>query len=84
MNKINESGKNVSLIFKSLSANFLKRAEGDVYFSCVQGKEIAALVMQAIETGERVEMPLQVVATVPSIDDERVAEFVLVLSLKLK
>jgi len=84
MNQIQNSGKNVSLIFKSLSANFLKRAEGDVCFSCHQGVEITALVNQAIATKERVEMPVTVIATVPDISDEVVAEFVLVLSLKLR
>lgn len=84
MNQIKSSGENVSLIFKSLSANFLKRAEGDVHFTCVQGAEITALVMQAIETGARVEMPVKVIATVPLISNESVAEFVLVLSLKLR
>ncbi len=84
MNKIKASGKNISLIFKSLSVNFFRRAEGDVFFSCVQGREIATLVASAIETGERVELPVTVIATVPSISDEVVAEFVLVLSLKFK
>lgn len=84
MNQIQRSGENVSLIFKSLSANFLKRAEGDVCFTCNQGIEITGLVNQAIETKERVEMPVTVIATVPDISDEVVAEFVLVLSLKLR
>ncbi len=82
MNQIKSSGKNVSLIFKSLSANFLKRAEGDMHFNCVQGAEISALVLHAIETGERVVMQVKVIATVPSISNEHVAEFILVLSLK--
>lgn len=84
MNQIQNSGEKVSLIFKSLSANFLKRAEGDVCFSCNQGVEITALVKRAIEMKERVEMPVTVTATVPDISDESVAEFVLVLSLKLR
>ena len=84
MNQIQNSGEKVALIFKSLSANFLKRVEGDVCFSCHQGVEITALVKQAIETKERVEMPVTVIATVPNISDEVVAEFVLVLSLKLR
>lgn len=84
MNRIKSSGENVSLIFKSLSANFLKRAESDVHFTCTQGTEITALVMQAIDTNTRVEMPVKVIATVPSISNECVAEFVLVLSLKLR
>ncbi len=84
MNRIKHSGRKVSLIFKSLSASFLKRAEGDVVFTCTQGKAITSLVEQAIESGEREEMPVNVVATVPSISDEPVAEFILVLSLKCR
>ena len=84
MNRIKQSGQNVALIFKSLSADFLKRAEGDVYFSCDQGAAISALVDQAIVSGERVEMPVKVVAMVPEISEELVAEFELLLSVKLK
>ncbi len=82
MNRIKARGKNVSLIFKSLSADFLKRAEGDVYFECNQGIEISQLVDAAIKSGERVEMPVTVIATVPALSEAVVAEFTLVLSLK--
>ncbi len=85
MQQIRASKEPVALIFKSLHADFLKRAEGDVFFTCTQGKEIAALVTKAIRCGERVEMPLKISATVPSkFGDEPVAIFTLVLSLKNK
>lgn len=75
----------VSLIFKSVQAEFLKRAEGDVYFSCEEGILIRDLVQKAIETGERVELAVPVIATVPKkFGDEPVARFVLTLSLKKK
>lgn len=84
MRQIDESGKKVSLIFKDFHAEFLKRAEGDVLFTCTQGKEITDLVNQAIETKERVKLPVHVTATVPSkLGDEPVAQFVLGLSLKV-
>ncbi len=83
MNCIEQSGYDVSLVFKDFKANFLKRAEGDTIFTSTAGKEVTKLVEKAIETGERVEMPVEVTATVPDkLGDEPVAKFVLTLSLK--
>ena len=66
-----------------LKAEFLKRADGDVRFRCRDGRRIAEAVRQADETGERVGLPVEVVATVPSrYGDEPVARFTLGLSLK--
>jgi hypothetical protein len=70
------------MVFKDFEADFLKRAEGDVEFSCDQGKEIAELVAQAASSGERVERQMDVIATVPSLSDEPVARFKLTISLK--
>ncbi len=83
MHAIRKSKRNVSLIFKDAAAQFLKRADGDVLFTCTQGKALAALVQAAIESAERVEMPVEVVATVPDKHgDEPVARFTLTISLK--
>lgn len=84
MQCIERHGKKVALIFKSLSARFIKRVEGDALFHCEQGKAISRLVDRAVETGERVELPVSIYVTVKGGDEERVAEFELVLSLKLK
>jgi acyl-coenzyme A thioesterase PaaI-like protein len=82
MHLIKQQPKQISLVFKDFSAEFLKRAEGDVDFCCAQGKEIAQLVAQAVASDERVERQLDVIATVPSLSDEVVARFKLTLSLK--
>jgi acyl-coenzyme A thioesterase PaaI-like protein len=75
----------VSLIFKDFHAEFLKRAEGDVHFTCTQGEEIQALVRRAITSGERENLAVHVIATVPSkFETEPVARFTLTLSLKRK
>lgn len=80
-----EGNGKVSLIFKDFHADFLKRAEGDVYFTCTQGAEVQALVRKTIASGERESMAVNVTATVPSkLGDEPVAKFVLTLSLKRK
>ncbi len=76
------SREKIDFVFKSSRANFLKRPTGDVVFSCVQGKDIKELVNRASESGERVDAELTVLATVPSIGPEIVAEMTLVLSLK--
>jgi len=83
MRRIEASGRRISLIFKDVKAQFLKRAEGDVLFSCEDGHAVAALVARAIASGEREELPVRVVATVPDkLGAEPVADFVLTLSLK--
>ena len=83
--KIRESKRNVILIFKDLKANFLKRAEGDIHYICSEGKAIAAAVEETIRTGDRVNLPVPVIATVPDkFGDEPVAEFIITLSMKEK
>ncbi|MCO4794898.1 MAG: PaaI family thioesterase [Bacteriovoracaceae bacterium] len=85
MKQIMKSGKNVSLSFKEFHAEFLKRAEGDTYFKCTQGEEITAFVDKVLESGERENMPLHIIATCPDkLGDEPVAKFTLTLSLKKK
>jgi acyl-coenzyme A thioesterase PaaI-like protein len=82
--RIQQSKLPISLIFKDFHADFLKRAEGDVHFSCETGDEINQLVDKTIETGERQNLSVPVIATVPDKTGiEPVARFVLTLSLKL-
>jgi acyl-coenzyme A thioesterase PaaI-like protein len=83
MKLIHQRGENVSLIFKDFQAEFLKRAEGDVHFSCEEGAQIAELVQRTLASSERQNLPVHVVATVPSrLGQEPVARFTLTLSLK--
>lgn len=79
---IRQQPEHISMVFKDFKAEFLKRAEGDVEFTCDQGKEIAELVAQAATSEERVERQFDVTATVPSLSNEPVARFKLTLSLK--
>ena len=83
MRRIDASGRRISLIFKDVKAQFFKRAEGDVHFCCEDGEAVAGLVGRVIASGEREELPVRIVATVPEkMGSEPVAEFVLTLSLK--
>ena len=81
---IRASKSRISLIFKDFHADFLKRAEGDVHFQCDEGQAIQELVIQAIKTGKRENMPIHIIATVPSISKDPVAKFILTLSIKKK
>ena len=81
---INQQQETLSFIFKDFNAEFLRLANGDVYFSCDQGREIRELVQRAANGHERVEMPLTAIATVPAESDAPVARFRLTLSLKRK
>ena len=83
MRQIRAGGGGVSLIFKDFRAEFLKRAEGDVLFTCEDGAGISELVRRARGSGERENMPVRVTATVPTeFGSEPVAKFELTLSLK--
>lgn len=85
MNTIQQSDRKVSLVFKDFNAEFIKRAEGDCYFTNTQGKEVQKFVQEVIESGERMTMPVEIEATVPDkLGDEVIAKFTLGLSLKLK
>lgn len=80
---VRERKVNVSFIFKDIRGEFLKRAEGDVLFTNRDGGVIQTLIARTLETGERQEATVTVVATVPSkLGDEPVARFELTLSLK--
>ena len=77
--------RGVSIVFKDLRAEFLKRADGDVEFRSRDGRRVAEAVRTADEGGERVTIPVEVVATVPKrYGEEPVARFQLGLSLKRK
>lgn len=74
-----------SLAFKDFKADFLKRPEGPTLFVCNDGPQIRAAVAETAKTGERINLPVEVIATVPSIDpNEPVARFVLTLSVKVR
>jgi acyl-coenzyme A thioesterase PaaI-like protein len=83
MRTIQRRKAKVSLIFKNFQAEFLRRAEGDVHFTCADGEALRSLVDRAIASDERVEATVRVTATVPSLlGDEPVARFILTISLR--
>ena len=83
MQEIRRSGQKIHFVFKDFQADFLKRAEGDVVFTCEEGEALKELVERAAASGSREEQTVRVVATVPSrLGDEPVARFRLTISLK--
>lgn len=85
MSKAQESGKQVSLAFKAVEGQFLKRPEADVHFICEDGGVIDEMLEQTFSSGERVNQKVKITATCPSLHgSEPMAEFYLTLSLKQK
>ena len=75
--------KKVHFAFKDVQGEFLKRPEGDVQFDCEAGELIDAMIDESLASGQRINRPIQVVATCPSLNgDEAMARFVLTLSIK--
>jgi len=82
---ISQNGNRVNLVFKEFHADFLKRPEGDVYFTCTDGVQIKQLVERALASSERENLPVTIIATCPAkLGQEPVAKFTLTLSLKKK
>lgn len=82
---INNQKRKVSFLFKDFTADFLKRCDGNVRFSCFDGKRIQTAIEQGALTKERQNITVAVTATVPSSSSsECYARFSLTLSIKLK
>jgi len=73
--------KKVSFSFKGMNAQFLKRAESDVYFSSNEGQIIKEAIEESIKTGERINKSIMVTAKNES--HEIVATFEMISSLKV-
>jgi len=85
MEAIKASKKKVSLIFKDFKAEFFKRAESTVHFTCSDGDAIQKQVQATVRSKKRVNSTVEVIATTPKVSgDEPVAKFWLTLSLKCR
>lgn len=79
--KIYHSGENISLVFKSFKADFIKRPIGPTEFVCEEGSAIDELIAETLEKKERCH---RIIKAVAKTNNEVVAEFELELSLKAK
>lgn len=85
MAQIEKSPHKISFAFKSLKADFLKRAESNTHFICNSPGAVSELVDKAIKSGQREQLAVKVDAFCPQkLGDEPVARFELVLSIKKK
>ncbi|KII75833.1 hypothetical protein PL18_19255 [Vibrio renipiscarius] len=83
MSKSQMRGERISLAFKAVQADFLKRPEADVVFTCQDGRLIDEMLDQTIATGQRVNQAVTITATCPTLHgDEPMAVFQLTLSIK--
>uniref|UniRef100_A0A0Q9YY19 DUF4442 domain-containing protein n=1 Tax=Candidatus Berkiella aquae TaxID=295108 RepID=A0A0Q9YY19_9GAMM len=75
----------VSFAFKDFSAEFIRRPEADVYFTCEDGPLIEATLKNAALSKERENVLVNIIATTPSLSAlDPVARFTLTLSVKYK
>jgi len=82
---ISKSESKISLVFKDVQADFLKRVDGDARFICEEGSKIATLIENVIQSGERQHATIHVSVAVPDkYGDEILAQVTLTLSLKEK
>ena len=83
LRSIQKRKRKVVLIFKDFNANFFKRAEKDVIFICRDGVEIDHAVQQAVDKGERINLPINITAMLSQdTENDPVANFRLTLSIK--
>ncbi len=85
MELISKSNQKISLVFKDMQVNFLKRVEADAQFTCQDGDKVKALIEQVVSTGERHHETINIQVTAPDkYGDELLADFFLTVSLKKK
>jgi hypothetical protein len=75
-------GKRVSFAFKSISGEFVQRAETETYFECIEGNRIKELILKAESSGERLNDTVEVKAT--NSMNEVVAIFEMGISVRVK
>jgi hypothetical protein len=80
----NVFGRNppVSLLVTKMEANYLKKARGTIFFTCLQAKEISAAIEEAVATGEGKSVISK--STGKNSNGEVVAEFFFTWSFKTK
>lgn len=72
----------ISMLVTAMAATYFKKATDTVFFTCEQGKEIASIVDEAVETGEGKSIIAK--STGKNKSGEIVAEFLFTWSFKTK
>jgi acyl-coenzyme A thioesterase PaaI-like protein len=79
---VEKLNKKASFAFKSIHAEFLKRAETDVIFECNEGAKIEAIIAESLEKQIRINQLVRVEAK--NLSNEIVATFDMEISVKVK
>lgn len=80
---ITESKQKIDFVFKDFKADFLKRADGDVYFICEEVETVTQLIEESKKNSERIERKMKGYAVVPSKSQtDPVMTYELTLSVK--
>lgn len=82
MQKIMQSGKNISMLVANNNATFTKKATGRITFICEDGAKLDEAIAQTISTGEGCTVWMQ--ATGTNTDGIEVSKFNFEWTLKLK
>jgi len=75
-------GKKVSFAFKGMNAEFIKRAESDIVFTCNQGDVIKQAILKS--DAEKVRVNETVIVNAVDANNEIVAKFDMIVSVKVK
>ncbi len=78
----NESKHKVTFIFKDFSAQFLKRADKGVYFTCEEADVAMEIIRETEKSGERVEKTMKGYAYTDQKTKEPILTYTLTLSVK--
>lgn len=73
--------KKISFVFKSMSAEFIKRLTTDALFTCSDGDKIASIIEKSIKDGQRYNQICTV--NITNIDGEIVSIFKMEASVKV-
>jgi len=82
MQKIQESGKNISMLVASNNAQFTKKAKGRITFICKDGAMLDTVIANAIDTEEGQVIVMNVIGT--NEEGVQVSSFNFEWTLKLK
>lgn len=77
-----DDSRRMSFVFKSIGAEFHKRAETDAFFVCNDGEKLSTAIQESLQSGERVNQDVQVL--VLNTADEVVATFNMTVSFRFR
>jgi len=75
----------LSIVFKNIAGDFIKRAESDTYFICTDSQLISDAIKQAATTKERLNVTVNVIGVTDlNKMDYKISDFKITVSIKIK